>query len=214
MCRGRPDIAAHESRSGVDLYWLPLGARGHFLRIGGKLFEAAVALRERRETRDIYHSVLEVRVPEGRFVIEMGPVADADGAGRGVVAEGSVGTRRAGRLRRLRYEVRCWRGGVTAYDYAVESPRQLTDDASLAKRVLELVRLVPTPVWGRDELRLGEMWCCNSITSWLLVASGLSVESIQPPAGGRAPGWKAGAVAGGRVLPIVPAPYALAERPS
>ena len=47
---------------GVDLYWLPLGARGR-LRIGGKLFEAIAARLERREARDIYHSVLEVRVP-------------------------------------------------------------------------------------------------------------------------------------------------------
>jgi hypothetical protein len=186
------------SRSGVDLYWLPLGARGHVLRIGGKLFEAVGSWLEHREARDIYHSVLEVRVPEGRFVIEMGPVADSNGAGRGVVAEGSVGARWAGRLRILRYEVRCWRGGVTAYNYAVESPRRLTENEAPARRVLDLVPHVPTPVWGRDELRAGEMWCCNSLTSWLLMASGLSVESIWPPAGGRAPGWKAGAVAADR----------------
>jgi hypothetical protein len=186
------------SRSGVDLYWLPLGARGHVLRIGGKLFEAVASWLEHREARDIYHSVLEVRVPEGRFVIEMGPVADSNGAGRGVVAEGSVGARWAGRLRILRYEVRCWRGGVTAYNYAVESPRPLTDDEAPARRVLDLVPHVPTPVWGRDELRAGEMWCCNSLTSWLLMGSGVSVESISPPAGGRAPGWKAGAVAADR----------------
>jgi hypothetical protein len=141
---------------------------------------------------------LEVHAPEGRFVIEMGPVADTNGGGRGVVAEGSVGTRWAGRLRVLRYEVRCWRGGITAYSYAVESPRRLTDDASLARRVLDLVPFVPTPVWGRDQLGAGEMWCCNSLTSWLLSSSGLSAESIQPPAGGRAPGWKAGAVAAHR----------------
>jgi hypothetical protein len=186
------------SRCSVDLYWLPLGARGHFLCIGGKLFEAVAARLEHREARDIYHSVLEVRVPEGRLVIEMGPVADSDGAGRGVVAEGSVGARWAGRLRMLRYEVRCWRGGVTAYNYAVESPRRLTDDEARARRVLGLVPYVPTLVWGRDELRAGEMWCCNSLTSWLLSASGLSVEWIQPPLGGRAPGWKAGNVAAHR----------------
>jgi hypothetical protein len=78
-------------KSGVDLYWLPLGARGHRLRIAGKIFEAAAARLERRQPRDIYHSVLEVRVPEGRYVIEMGPVADENGACRGVVAQGSVG---------------------------------------------------------------------------------------------------------------------------
>jgi hypothetical protein len=36
------------SRSGVDLYWLPLGARGHVLRIGGKLFEAVASWLEHR----------------------------------------------------------------------------------------------------------------------------------------------------------------------
>jgi hypothetical protein len=189
------------SRSGVDLYWLPLGARGHFLRIGGKLFEALAARLESRQARDIYHSVLEVHVPEGRFVIEMGPVADTNGAGRGVVAQGSVGTRWAGRLRILRYEVRCWRGGITAYDYAVDSPRRLTDDESLAQLLLDLVPSVPTPVWGRDELHVGEMWCCNSLTSWLLSSSGLSAESTRPPPGGRAPGWRAGAVAAHREAP-------------
>jgi hypothetical protein len=193
------------SRSGVDLYWLPLGARGHVLRIGGKLFEAVASWLEHREARDIYHSVLEVRVPEGRFVIEMGPVADSNGAGRGVVAEGSVGARWAGRLRILRYEVRCWSGGVTAYNFAVDSPRRLTDDERLARRVLDLAPSVPTPVWGRDDQHAGEMWCCNSLTSWLLSASGLTAGSIQPPAGGRAPGWKAGIVAARRGLaPLLP----------
>jgi hypothetical protein len=33
---------------------------------------------------------------------------------------------------------------------------------------LELVPEVPTLVWGRDELRAGEMWSSNSVVSWLL----------------------------------------------
>ena len=53
---------------------------------------------------------------------------------------------------------------------------------------------VPTPVWGRDELGAGEMWNSNSVISWLLARSGLPVEAIHPPAGGRAPGWHAGLV--------------------
>jgi hypothetical protein len=52
----------------------------------------------------------------------------------------------------------------------------------------------PTPVWGRDELHAGEMWNSNSIVSWLLARSGLDVEAIRPPVGGRAPGWRAGIV--------------------
>jgi hypothetical protein len=53
---------------------------------------------------------------------------------------------------------------------------------------------VPTPVWGRDELRAGEMWNSNSIVSWLLTRSGLDVAPIHPPAHGRAPGWDAGII--------------------
>jgi hypothetical protein len=54
------------------------------------------------------------------------------------------------------------------------------------------VREVPTPVWGRDELQTGEMWSSNSLISWLITRSGLDVDSIHPPSGGRAPGWHAG----------------------
>jgi hypothetical protein len=176
----------------IDLYWLPLGVRGRWLRIAGRIFEAGASLLVGRRPMDLYHSVLEVRVPEGRYVIEMGPVADVNGSGRGVVAEGAVGTCSARRLRFFRYEVRRWRDGTTAYDFAVESPRLVSDDTCAARRLLALVPAVPTAVWGRDDLHAGERWCCNSLTSWLLASSGIDVDAIEPPAGGRAPGWKAG----------------------
>jgi hypothetical protein len=184
-----------ESRASVDLYWLPLGAGGHSVRLNGRVFEAVAARLARRDACDLYHSALEVRVPEARFVIEQAPVRDRNGAQRGVVAEGAVGSGRAGRFRIFRYEVRCWRDGVIPdVAEAVESPRRLTDDPQLAQRVLDLVSHVPTAVWGRDELGAGEMWNSNSVISWLLARSGLDAESIQPPAGGRAPGWDAGLV--------------------
>ena len=41
----------------------------------------------------LYHSALQVHVPEGRYVIEQAPAWN-DGAERGVVAEGAVGARR------------------------------------------------------------------------------------------------------------------------
>jgi hypothetical protein len=85
---------------------------------------------------------------------------------------------------------------------AVESPRRVTDDPHLARRVLDLVPDVPTPVWGRDELGAGEMWNSNSFISWLLARSGLDVESIRLPAGGRAPGWDAGLVVARRQAPL------------
>jgi hypothetical protein len=181
--------------SSIDLYWLPLGAGGHSVRLNGKIFEAVAARLERRDRRDLYHSALEVGVPEGRFVIEMAPVPRGDAAARGVVAEGPVGSRAARRLRIFRYEVRRWQDGVIPdVDEAVDSPRRLSDDPGRARRLLALVPQVPTPVWGRDELRAGEMWNSNSLVSWLIVRSRIDVESIDLPRGGRAPGWRAGTV--------------------
>jgi hypothetical protein len=181
--------------TGVDLYWLPLGAGGHSVRLNGRIFEAVAARLERRDRCELYHSGLEVRAPEARFAIEMAPVRPRDGAERGVVAEGAVGTGAAGRFRLFRYEVRRWRDGtIPDIAEAVDSPRRLSDDPDCARRLLELVPLVPTPVWGRDELCAGEMWNSNSLISWLIARSGLDVESIPPPVGGRAPGWRAGIV--------------------
>jgi hypothetical protein len=187
---GGMDGASH---AGVDLYWLPLGAGGHSVRLNGKVFEAVVARLERRSACDLYHSALVVQVPGGRFVIEQAPVGRGDGRARGVVGVGAVGSRRAGRFRIFRYELRCWRDGVIPdVAEAVESPQRLSTDPRLAQRILDLVRAVPTPVWGRDELRAGEMWNSNSVISWLISRAGLPVDSIRPPAGGRAPGWHAG----------------------
>jgi hypothetical protein len=91
--------------------------------------------------------------------------------------------------------VRRWRDGVIPdVDEAVDSPRRLTDDPDCARRLLDLVPSLPTPVWGRDELSTGEMWNSNSVISWLIASSGLNPESIRPPDGGRAPGWNAGLV--------------------
>ena len=182
-------------KSAVDLYWLPLGAGGHSVRLNGKAFEYIVARVHHRAACELYHSALVVEVPEGRFVIEQAPVRDRKGSDRGVVAEGPVGSRWARSLRIFRYEIRRWRDGVIPdVDEAVESPRRLTQDVVLGRRLLELVPQVPTPVWGRDELQAGEMWNSNSLTSWLIARSGLGVESVHPPAGGRAPGWRAGLV--------------------
>ena len=181
--------------SGVDLYWLPLGAGGHSVRLNGRVFEAVAARLDRREPCDLYHSALVVRVPDARFVIEQAPVRDGNGAARGVVAEGAVGSRWAGRFRVFRYELRRWReGAIPDVGEAVESPQRLTGDPVLARRLLDRVPAVPMLVWGRDESEAGEMWSSNSVISWLLARSGLPVESIHLPAGGRAPGWGAGLV--------------------
>lgn len=188
-----------EPRLGVDLYWLPLGAGGHSVRLNGRVFEALVARFERRRPCDLYHSALVVRLPEAAYVIEMAPIRDDDGAARGVVAEGAVGSRWAARFRIFRYEVRRWRDGVIPdVDEAVESPRRLTGDEDVARRLLELVPHVPTPVWGRDELGFGEMWNSNSLTAWLIARCELSGAPAELPRGGRAPGWHAGLAAAAR----------------
>ena len=187
-------MTASAPTTGIDLFWLPLGAGGHSVRLNGKVFEWLAARLEHRSRCDLYHSALQVYLPEARFVIEQAPVWREDEE-RGVVAEGVVGVRAFGRLPLFRYEVRRWREGVIPdIDEAVESPQRLSDDPACARRLLELVPGVPTPVWGRDELSAGEMWNSNSTISWLIARSSLDVESIALPHRGRAPGWHAGIV--------------------
>ena len=183
------------SPAAIDLYWLPLGAGGHVVRLNGRAYEALVSFLERRPPLDLYHSALVVRLPEGRFTIESAPVPDHKAHERGAVAGGPVGSRWAGRFRIFRYEIRCWREGVIPdLDEAVDSPQRLTEDEEEVRRLLDMVPKAPTPVWGRDELKAGEMWNSNSIVSWLLVCSGLDEKSVRMPSGGRAPGWDAGLV--------------------
>lgn len=182
----------------VDLYWIPLGAGGHSVRFNGIVYEAVSSRIERRPRRDIFHSALIVTAPTGRFAIEMTPVPNRDGASRGVVAEGPVGLRMAGRLRLFRYEVRRWRDGtIPDLDFAVAGPTRLTDDILTATRLLEVLPSVPTLTWGRDELGVGDMWSCNSIISWALATAGIDPGTIAFPPNGRAPGWDAGISAAG-----------------
>ena len=161
----------------MALYWLPLGAGGHFVRLVGRLYSPRTAL---------FHSALEV---EGH-VIEMAPVWNEKALDRGVVVEGPVGLRVLGRSRAFRYEVRRWRDGrIPDVAEAVDSPRPVRADPRV---VLDLVPSVPPLVWGRDERRTGEMWNSNSVISWLLTRAGVDAAQIRPPEGGRAPGWAAG----------------------
>ena len=177
----------------VDLYWIPLGAGGHVVSWNGKVYEAIKAFIEHRPRYALYHTALEVGVPDARFVIESAPIRDQRGRERGVVAEGPVGTIWAGRFRLFRYEIRRWRGGsIPDASEAVSSPVRVANDLARAQRVLDLVPSIPTPVWGRDELHTGDMWNSNSLISWLLVRAGMDTDPLQPPFGGRAPGWDAG----------------------
>ena len=194
-------MAALTPSTGIDLYWLPLGAGGRSVRWNGRVFESFAARLGGRDRCDLYHSALQVEVAEGRFVIEQAPVHDWSGEQRGVVAEGAVGSRWAGRFRIFRYEIRLWLNGhIPDVSEAVASPRRLTGEEDRARRLLDLVGQVPTPVWGRDELATGEMWNSNSVVAWVLACAGLDAGSIRPPDGGRAPGWRAGLVAAQRAM--------------
>ncbi len=163
------------------------------VKISGKIFEAMSALVARRPRCDLYHSALVVSAPDGDVVIEQAPVPDLHGERRGVVAQGAVGMRWLGRFRVFRYEIRRWRGGrIPDIDQAIGSPVRVTDDAEIARRILETLPSIPTPVWGRDELDAGEMWNSNSVVSWVLARSDVNVDRIELPTRGRAPGWHAG----------------------
>ena len=202
-------LAPESFRTGIDLYWIPLGAGGSGLvRLNGLIYEAVQARRQGRQPLDLYHTALEVRVPEGRFTIENAwPSPDIDTASRGVLVEGPVGGRRIARFRWFRYEVRCWRDGVIPdIAEAMGGPQLLSSDVFLARRLVGLVALVPPMIWGRDELGAGEMWNSNSVVSWLLSRSGFPAETIQPPAGGRAPGWSAGIMMARQRERVSPAP--------
>ncbi|HEX5613819.1 MAG TPA: hypothetical protein VFZ83_01565 [Acidimicrobiia bacterium] len=179
-------------RAAVDLSWIPLGAGGHSVRVNGIVYEAISAAIQRRPRADIYHSALVITLPDAMYSVEMTPVPNRRGHERGVVAEGSVGTRLARRIRIFRYEVRCWRDGtIPDLEYA-RGTECVTDDATIARRVLAELPNVPTLTWGRDEMRTGEMWTCNSIISWALHRAGVDARAIALPSRGRAPGWDAG----------------------
>ena len=193
------DAARHpDTRASVDLFWIPLGAGGHSVRFNGQLYEAVAAAVAHRPRRDIYHSALIVQLAGRRFTIEMTPIPNKRRWERGVVAEGAVGARPAGRFRFFRYEVRRWCEGVIPdLDFSVADAR-LTHDDAIAQTILDLLPSVPTPVWGRDELHAGEMWSCNSIISWTLTRAGIDTGAIELPPRGRAPGWDAGIIVASR----------------
>ena len=172
----------------VELIWLPLGAGGSCVRWSGRAYEVLTATLARRQAVPIFHAALRI----GTHVIEVGPIRDGDGAGRGVTVEGPVGTRLAGRLRLFLYEVRCWPDGVIDDLRFAAAMSVLDATESQARRVLELTAEVPVLTWGRDERGTGDMWNSNSVVSWLLARAGIRTAGIRPPLPGRAPGWHAG----------------------
>ena len=185
----------------VDLYWIPLGAGGHSVRFNGRVFEAIAAACEQRPRCDLYHAALVVSLAGERYAVELAPAVGGNRADRGVVSTGAVGSRRLGRSALFRYELRCWRGGtIPDLGFAVGGPLTLTTDPLAARRLLDGVGMVPSAVWGRDELKAGEMWNSNSVIAWLITRAGICADALQPPAGGRAPGWAAGVTVATRAV--------------
>ena len=44
---------------------------------------------------------------------------------------------------------------------------RIADDLPTARRILDLLPSIPTPVWGRNELDAGDMWNSNSVIAWV-----------------------------------------------
>ncbi len=192
---GFSSSSAGTQGSGLYLYWIPLGAGGSgFVQLNGRLYEAIMARRERRSSLALHHTALVVVLPEGRYVVEtMWPSPDVDGVRRGVVVEGPVFSRRLSFTRVFRYEVRCWRDGeLPDAEEAVGGARLVSGDPYAGRLLLSLTPSVPAFTWGRQVLETGEMWNSNSVISWLLTRSGVDMNRIEPPSGGRAPGWDTG----------------------
>ena len=129
-----------DAQSGIDLYWLPLGAGDAHPSVrwsGPDPFEALVARHEHREPRRPLPLCAGGARPDGSvFVIEMAPVwAEATGPDRGVVCEGAVGLSRP-RPAMLRFVTRRTAGATASSRTgreAVASPMRLSDEDTNAR---------------------------------------------------------------------------------
>ena len=184
----------------VDLYWLPLGAGApsgsHLVGLAGKMYEALSAAVEL--TAAARPLPRRSRDSTGRRMLRH----------RGRPVTGRPWGEPRGRCRRPRRHPFCRRPAALSLrnPLLVQRPHRgcrrgsrESDPAHrrtgvIARRLLELGPEAPTPVWGRDELRAGDMWNSNSVISWLLARAGLPVQDVSLPPDGRAPGWEAGIV--------------------
>lgn len=191
-----PASPSEHPAASVTLFWIPLGAGGvGYVRVNGRIYERVTAFRQQRSPLELYHTALEVRTTDGRFTVENAwPSPDADTESRGVVTEGPVFSRRLGRIRPFRYEIRRWQDGVIPDAAQAAVTTVLTTEPARAAYLLDQVPAVPALIWGRHPPGASEMWNSNSVISFLLARSGLLTEEIRPPSGGRAPGWDAGIV--------------------
>lgn len=187
----------------VRLWWLPVGAGGHVVIHTSRWWERWRAWREHRAPQPLFHAALEVDTGTVRWVVEMAPAWGRHPVPRGVVAVGPVGSRVLAASSLFRYEVRCWPDGIIDdLAYAAEPPVVFALSAAHAEALLRRTAQVPRLVWGARTPG-GDMWNSNSLVAWLLQTAGIDAARLQPPGGGRAPGWAAG-VEAARLPPAAP----------
>ena len=177
----------------VDLYWIPVAAGTSRLQQASLAWwEAFEALRCRRPRATLLHSALKIALGDDEtYTLEVAP-AFISGA-TPPLATGPVGVRGADRWRLFRYQLRSLVvEKLPDEEWAVASPVRLADSCTVVQQLLELAPSVPRHTWGRRARGTREMWTSDSTVSWLLTRTGIDLSSVQPPAGGRAPGWQAG----------------------
>ncbi len=129
--------------AGVRLYWIPLGAGQHVVRASGRVFEALTAWAQRRRRCALYHSALAGA---------RRPLRDRDDtyprSPRRATRRRRHRTRRpqvGGTPPRVRYEIHGWRGGTIRDEAEAAATVDVSVDEACARRILDLVALVPTP---------------------------------------------------------------------
>ena len=177
----------------IDLYWIPVAAGTPWLqRASLRFWEAFEAARCQRPRATLYHSALKlVREQGDTCTLEVTPVFS--GSPEPPLLTGPVGMGWAGKFRVFRYQLRLVKTeSLPDEEFAVASPVRLADRCTVVQQLLELAPSVPRHTWGRRARGTREMWTSDSTVSWLLTRTGIDLSSVQPPAGGRAPGWQAG----------------------
>lgn len=177
----------------ADLYWIPVAAgTSRAQQLSLRAWEAFEAARARRPRAILYHSALKLRMGAGSVVtIELTPAFVRSPVAP--VATGPVGVRWAGRFRLFRYALRCLPVDTFPDEqWAVASPVHLSGDHAVVERILALAPAIPAYTWGRRAPHTNEMWTSDSVVAWLLASAGVELSGVDPPPGGRAPGWSAG----------------------
>lgn len=178
----------------IDLYWIPVGAGTHLQALSLSLYEILAASVARRPRATLYHGALKLRLRGRSQTLELMPVPRHQA--NPPLMTGPVGVRGADRLRRFRYQLYCADSDLFPDEkWAVGSPKRLTTDPATVERLLANAPGLPSHTWGRRAHGTTEMWTSDSATSWLLAQSGIDLSQIELPKDGRAPGWKAGAIA-------------------